>query len=114
VIDADGPPVIVAVGGPEPSAPGSQARACSECGALAYFSKAGRAAILAQAKGGPVRWICLGCVDAVPAPSDLQIAPYTQEQVAEIHAAGYDFSAEQIQGIVQEIGGELLRGRGKP
>ena len=107
---ADG---VVSVGAFIPRSPGSNARKCERCGGLAWFTKASIANALTVAAGAPITWICEGCISEVEAADDATVPAFTAAQIAELHAAGVDASAEQIQAALQRTGKALLRRKGR-
>lgn len=102
---ADG---LVAVGGIECRSPGSQCRRCELCGGQAWFTKGSIANALKTAAGSRIKWICLLCLPRCEIAGDAEVAGYSAEQIAELHAGGIDASAEQLQAKVQTMGRRLL------
>jgi hypothetical protein len=100
---------LVAIGALVQRGPGSQCRRCELCRGPAWFTKASAANALKVAAGGRITWICEGCLDRVEAAPEASVAAYSPEQIAELHAAGIDASAEQLQDKVQRMGRALLR-----
>lgn len=110
---ADKPEHIVVVGGVRHAGrpDGSTCRRCQHCGGQSWYTKASQANALAMAgrMGASIKWICLACVPRVHVADDFEVGAYSPEQIAELHAAGIDESAEQLQAKVQEMGHALLR-----
>lgn len=92
---------IIAVGGPSPLAPKSQARKCSECGELAYFTPETFKRMAEEQPGLKPTFFCLDCVP----DEDIVMMPFNAEQIAQIHAAGFDMTGDQI----NEYGRKALR-----
>lgn len=86
---------IVGVGSPVQLSPSGQARTCKKCGGSAYVTASTIAHMRTVAAGKPLRFICLLCVQGEP-DTDFKLMPFNSEQIAEIHAAGIDMSADQI------------------
>lgn len=86
----------------------SRRRKCADCRGPVWITGAGARHALAMAEGRPVRWVCLPCAARAGAPPETVIGEMSAEQIRDIHAAGVDLTAEQIQAKAQELTRQLL------